>query len=1613
MSLQDFLDSAQGRQQPATNAPAPEIGSDLEPYNPGFRGLQQFVDRATSGGGEEGRRQFEVRSATRRALSGPDTRFGRQWNEEDPFASRVARRSIPVLSSVMGFLDQTHRGQLQRRVADGTASQDDYDLYIRDAKRQEMEAKHGLGDTAVDTLLHLPALAGEAMIPGGLLGRTAATGTSVATRLPMVQRAYAALTSSGFYIRTGVTTATMPSMYLERWAQNSAAAGRDPWNPAGLFWDLPRAFGLGMMNVAVLGSLGHIANDIPGKTLGAYLQRFGTRVPVGMLEQQAVDTIASFVRLDTGYGLAGDLIQGNWEAAGKHALSQAIMFGAFAAMHEKGGRDRIRDTFLEASREMSRDGLPAKEADQRLTRVGDTVQKMVDDGFSRGAAVKFMRENFSGPELRYAEVLAREIVPEVPEPRQQPAQGPQPGQEAMPEAQQPQAAQPQATQGQPAQTPPSGVSGASAASVVSGASGVQQAPRSPVARVLARIEQGAKPKDALGIEGISPNSNVGKAVMTEVRRRAAEANEAGRLAQEETARLEGEKFAPMTAGEVQLLRELGHKDDIILKMAEAQRPAGQSRPVDTSAEAPVRPPVAPEPVQRPATPAEAPIAAEATPGPLPAMPPPEAPKVAVPEQPSPSAPKPPAPKNTELRVLLDRMVEYRKVQEGISKELDKGKITRGEADALREQAGTPPTREEINRAGKLSEREAHVLWERIEGRTLEEIAYDKEVNKGQGKLSRERVRQIEADAIKKLEGHESIRKAIHDANEASAAVDMAEKGGTVNFADLHVDPNQVAKKARRRMDAMETETRALKELANELYKEYRRAKQRPERIAHLEAEAARIHRESNQGKQPQNVQAEEAHAGAQSARVPEARAGGEAERGRAAAPPEGAAVGRDAPTRAAEQGDSTAGRPERIDQPRGGIAEPLPPQGFRPAGGTFGEGPLIPTGSNKKLAMAHEVVAKHREREMNKPDVEKQGAQGDEAVWEAVREQVAANPRRPAELAKEIVEAQGKRGVTTVESGMILHRMVAVENQLQTLRKKAQAEGPAMTDRAYQMLGKEIQELVAERDLLHQASSFAGSEAGRLMRFRRMYVKFDYSMDSLLQRAEVAKKAPLTKEEVAQITELQTKIDTLQQKLEEANAARIKELEPASAAGDKEAAKKIETMKADPERLPSDEGFLVDQAKKEWTKIETKFKEDAEPAHVRWTRNVFDVLNIPRSLMTVIDFPLGRQGNFALLSHPLRTLKGVQGDVKATFSEEAAKRAEYELRHRKNYILGQQAGLELTERDGNLLVREEGFLSRLVNKIPGIGSVVRGSERGYVTQMNRIRAESFDAMANTLAAKDTMTMGGLKVLANYANVMTGRGNLYGAEKSAAWLSQVFFAPRWWASRLQMLAGQPLWHGIATPGIGLQLEARKLVARDYAQYAAGIGVIASLAIAAGFKLEKDPRSTDFGKIVVGNTRLDISGALSQSLVLASRLATGERATATGERSSIRGDAPMGSTDAAGLLGSYVRGKLAPGPGTAIDLLSGKDVVGKPVTPAGTAERLVTPLFLRDVQEAYQDLGLPRATIVSLIALAGFGVQTYQPGKRQEDLGPIRTLLGATPAQPPKRQVRTAPGIGRVR
>lgn len=371
---------------------------------------------------------------------------------------------------------------------------------------------------------------------------------------------------------------------------------------------------------------------------------------------------------------------------------------------------------------------------------------------------------------------------------------------------------------------------------------------------------------------------------------------------------------------------------------------------------------------------------------------------------------------------------------------------------------------------------------------------------------------------------------------------------------------------------------------------------------------------------------------------------------------------------------------------------------------------------------------------------------------------------------------------------------------------------------------------------------------------------------------------------------------------------------------------------------------------------------------------VTETINIPRSLLASFDMsaPL-RQGVIFTITKPKSALKAGFQMFRQAFSEKNYVNWLDDITKDPSYRLMQDSGLYIANPrrvSGGLAAREERFMSNLAERIPLVGSGIRAAERAYTSYLNKLRVDVFASVSSKfqkmgLTPKENPDL--YKSLAGFVNNATGRGDLGKFNRVAQQLNTLFFSPRLIASRFNML--NPLWYAKQAP------QVRKEAIKSFAEFVGVGSTILAIAKLGGADVETDPRSTDFGKIRIGNTRWDIWGGFQQWARVFSQIASGERKTQAGEIIPLsRKKFPFETRF--DVAERFLRGKLAPVPSLALELFEGSKMFGEELKVSREFTENVTPLYLQDIKESFEQLGPWSMLTVGTPAFFGVGVQTYE-------------------------------------
>lgn len=393
-----------------------------------------------------------------------------------------------------------------------------------------------------------------------------------------------------------------------------------------------------------------------------------------------------------------------------------------------------------------------------------------------------------------------------------------------------------------------------------------------------------------------------------------------------------------------------------------------------------------------------------------------------------------------------------------------------------------------------------------------------------------------------------------------------------------------------------------------------------------------------------------------------------------------------------------------------------------------------------------------------------------------------------------------------------------------------------------------------------------------------------------------------------------------------------------------------------------------------------------------------EVAGLPKSVMASFDLSgTLRQGGVLASRFPKEAAAAFKDQLKYFGSDEAFQKGMAEIASRPSYQAMLDSKLAVTGTEA-LDKSEEQFMSNLAEKIPGLGRGVAASDRAYTGFLTKLRADVFDkvtsaaeASGNPLGEKE------MSDLAKFINTASGRGDLGMLEEHAKSLSTALFSPRLWKSRLDML--NPVYYA------KLSGPARSLALQSAGTFAAEAGAVLGLmSLVPGVTVESDPRSADFGKIKIGNTRLDILGGFQQNIVFAAREISGQtKNSQTGEVTQL--GQKFGGADRLSVATDMIQNKENPLLSTASQLLRGKDRGGNPINPWQAVAQLAVPLPISGAIQTINDRGSltdPKAIAQGLALDApdflGISSQTYgstptkyqgkqMPNGQKEYTGPV--------------------------
>jgi hypothetical protein len=551
------------------------------------------------------------------------------------------------------------------------------------------------------------------------------------------------------------------------------------------------------------------------------------------------------------------------------------------------------------------------------------------------------------------------------------------------------------------------------------------------------------------------------------------------------------------------------------------------------------------------------------------------------------------------------------------------------------------------------------------------------------------------------------------------------------------------------------------------------------------------------------------------------------------------------------------------------------------------------------------------------------------------------------EKAEQIARSVNKkpRALSAPEQAALNFKAAQLKKEYRQLIQKSSEAAESGDSDLNASLNEEASDVLERFEDVLRAGKLAGTEMGRALAQRRVGNNIeDFSLVSMISQAQAFKGEKLTGLEVDLFKRLTNEI--------EKNRLEIRRLESQMAGlFDKDA-----TPEQKKQLL---EAYIKDQQ----SKRKARKKVDAYRKRGK-IELAIEIAGLPRALISTADMGASlRQGLLLSVSRPGAALDTFGKAFKAFFSQNKADEIDLVIRKHPDHYKRERAKLYLTPMDRiHMAAREETFVSTFAERIPLIKHLVLASERHMVATLNMLRVAAFDQFMNS---HPESSLGDQKAFADYVNKASGRGDLGRAAGAAQAASIVFFAPRFAISRFQ--APLTLAKNWKSPVV------RNAIAKDFALFLGTGGTMLGLAALAGFEVGYDPKDSDFGKIKIKNTRIDIWGSFLQParLVLQPIMAGKDRWQ--------EGETDVDLIQAAMQFASY---KLNPSITIPAQLITGEDLIGEERTMLQTLGNSTVPLIVQETIDTLQTEKDPALAAGSFGgAFFGVGVSSYEKGSKK--------------------------------
>lgn len=691
-------------------------------------------------------------------------------------------------------------------------------------------------------------------------------------------------------------------------------------------------------------------------------------------------------------------------------------------------------------------------------------------------------------------------------------------------------------------------------------------------------------------------------------------------------------------------------------------------------------------------------------------------------------------------------------------------------------------------------------------------------------------------------------------------------------------------------------------------------------------------------------------------------------------------------------------------------------------------GKEMPEGLEQKIKDAQKEF-RRLNREIEKLRNEAQKAKEEDAV-----ESIAESTKRPSRKSKGTprmsMSSDGKIAVSNESiRNAVLNGAKEIEDVVEAVRDEVKSKFPDATDRqirdAISNYGKEINktkdEITEEIErirrigkILSKLEDVQNQIKNKTSKIKNPEIKTKAIKILSLRESELKRALKQAMSEIP-VTEQEMK-DFQKYKLEaykKSMSDRIAELKRRINEGDFSTKKRTRAFELDAEakKLEAERQAIIE----DFEYAKTKAEMEVEPLLKKLNRSILSAFNLPKGLIASIDVSAPfRQGIiFMMTQNPVKSAQqlkqmfGFWGNTK-NYDKWLA-----ELKASDEYALIKASGVYISEQNGKLSAMEEVFANNLGNKIPLLGQsykikgaklpgldLYKRSEAAYSGFLNNLRVQSFMDGAQLLKENGYTIQNNPEVFkdwANYVNSATGRGNMN--PELAVKLGPIFFSPRLIKARLEQIG---VSDALALFGLSdgfymkMSPPARAMALKRMGAFMGVMGTIIGLAALYynnddddKSSVELDPRSSDFGKLKFGNTRVDLTGGFATYYRAFGQFLSGKRKDInTGEIQKL--NQGFGKKTRFEVLQDFYGNKLSPfaqkvyqytavsdeeRERRALEEASQETAFNKSGMPLWLQD-LTIPLWMRDVEPIMKDQGNGTGLFLIGLSLLGEGIQYYE-------------------------------------